>query len=60
MRVKAKDNFSYYRLKVLNGLSVEDFRALQQGKTVDIDKEIYGKNKHIFESVKIGSKAEVK
>ena len=52
MRVKATNDFSYYRLAVLDGLSVEDFRALQQGKTVEISKEFYGNNKHILEVIK--------
>lgn len=49
MKVKAKDNFNYYRLIALHGLTVEDFRALQEGKTVDLTKEVYSKNKHVLE-----------
>ena len=52
MKVKATDKFNYYRLIALRGLSVEDFRALQQGKTVDVNKEFYTENKHILEVVK--------
>ena len=52
MKVKATEDFSYYRLAVLSGLSVEDFRALQEGKTVDLTKEFYENHKHILEVVK--------
>lgn len=55
MKVKATNDFNYYRLVTLDGLSVEDFRALQQGKTVDLTKEFYSNNKHILEVV-VGSK----
>jgi len=55
MRVKATNDFSYYRLMCLDGLSVEDFRALQEGKTIDMTKELYDKNKHLLEVV-VGSK----
>ena len=59
MKVKATNDFSYYRLQVLEGLTVEQFRALQQGDVVDIDKKVYENNKHIFE-VKQPPKKEVK
>lgn len=55
MRVKATDKFSYYRLLVLEGLTVDDFRSLQRGEVVDITKELYESNKHIFEVVKMKS-----
>ena len=55
MKVKASNDFSYYRLNVLNrdngNLSVEDIRALQQGKSVEVTKEFYNSNKHILEVV---------
>ena len=52
MKVKATDKFKDHRLITLDGLSIEDFRALQQGKTVDVNKELYNNNKYIFEVVK--------
>jgi len=52
VKVKATNDFSDYRLITLDGLSVEDFRALQQGGTVDVSKELYESNKHIFEVIK--------
>ena len=52
MKVKATNDFSYYRLMCLDGLSVEDFRALQQGKTIDMTKELYDNNKHVLEVIK--------
>jgi len=56
LKVKATDNFSYYRLVTLDGLSVDDFRALQRGETVEITKELYNSNKYIFEVVKTSGK----
>jgi len=54
LKVKALDNFSYYRYIALkdSGLTIEQFRALQQGGAVDIDKKIYDANKNILEAVK--------
>ena len=52
MKVKATDKFNNHRLITLEGLSLEDFRALQQGKTVDVNKDLYESNKYIFEVVK--------
>jgi hypothetical protein len=64
LKVKASKDFEYYRLAVLKvpvkdkvnvyecELSVEDFRALQDGKTVDIDKKLYDMYKNVFEVVK--------
>jgi hypothetical protein len=51
LKVKATNDFSYYRLMCLHGLSIEDFRALQRGETVDLTKELYDKNKHVLEVV---------
>lgn len=54
MKVKATDNFDYYRYAALekHRLTYEQFRALQQGRMIDIDKKIYDANKHILEVVK--------
>jgi hypothetical protein len=64
LKVKASKDFEYYRLAVLKvpvkdkvnvyecELSVEDFRALQDGKAVDIDKKLYDMYKNVFEVVK--------
>lgn len=58
MKVKATDNFDYYRYIALKhyGLTVEQFRALQRGDIVDIDKKLYDENKSIFEVVKTSKK----
>ncbi len=62
MKVKATNDFNYYRLKVLaaKGLSVEEFEALQQGKVVEVDDDFYEENKHILEKEKPHKKKEVK
>jgi hypothetical protein len=55
VKVKASNDFKDYRLNVLNrddgNLSIEDFRALQQGGTVEVTKEFYHSNKHILEVI---------
>jgi len=51
VKVKANDDFGYWRLMTLHGLTVEEFRSLQQGKTVDLTKEVYTKNKHVLEVI---------
>ena len=48
MKVKANKKFNGYRLITLEGLDKKDFRDLQQGKTVDIPKELYDKRKYLF------------
>lgn len=48
MKVKAGATFSYYRLMCIDGLTYDNFRALQRGETVDIDKDLYEANRHIF------------
>ena len=61
MKVKGTNEFSYYRLMCIDGLSYDNFRALQQGEVVDIDKKVYEANKNIFELVeKPPKKKEVK
>ena len=50
MKVKAKPRFSYYRLCTFEeGLSYDDFRALQRGESVDVSKEFFEGNQHILE-----------
>ena len=51
MKVKATNDFNFYRLQCLEGITYEQFRELQQGKVVDVDKKVYENNKHIFEVV---------
>lgn len=51
MRVKGTNDFSHYRLMCLPGLTAEDYRALGRGEVVDISKEFYDNNKHVFEVV---------
>ena len=55
MKVKAKEDFKYYRCNVL-GLEKKDFRALQAGKIVDIDKELYNKYSYLYEIQKEAQK----
>jgi len=53
MKVKATKDFQPYRCNVL-GLEVSKYRELQQGKVVDIDKELYDKRKNLFVAVEKG------
>lgn len=55
MRVKAKEDFKYYRNASLK-LKKEDFRKLQAGKIVDITKDKYDEYPHLYEEVKDGNK----
>lgn len=55
MKVKASEKFKDYRNKVL-GLDKKDFRALQQGKIVDIEKKLIDKHPRAFIEVKDGDK----
>jgi hypothetical protein len=70
MKVKATNDFQYYRCSVLRvpkkdgepfeyecELSVEDFRKLQQGGVVDIDKKLYDRYKNVFEVIEPPKKA---
>ena len=63
MKVKATKDFHFYRLAVMKvpdnkpntfkvEMSVEDFRALQRGEAVDIDKRLVDKYSNCFEVVK--------
>ena len=49
LKISKKDKVNEYECE----LSIEDFRALQEGLTVDIDKKIYDKYKHCFEVAKV-------
>lgn len=51
IKVKAGGEFHHYRNKVL-GLPVKDFRALQDGKTLLVDRSIYDNHPKAFEEVK--------
>ena len=47
---KATELFKHYRNAVL-GLDKKDFRALQAGKAVNVDKELIDKYPYLFEEV---------
>ena len=51
MKVKAKDDFRYYRNQVL-GLDIKDFRNLKAGKIVDISKDKIDEYPYLYEIVK--------
>ena len=55
MKVKASVKFNTYRCVAL-GLDKKDFRALQAGKTVDIEKKLVEKHPRAFIEVKDGNK----
>jgi hypothetical protein len=57
MKVKASNNFNTYRCKSLE-LDIKDFRALQSGQVVDVEKELIDKNPAAFIETK--EKEEVK
>ncbi len=50
MKVKASRDFENYRLFVFHGeMKKEDYRALQDGKTVDVSEKLIKKYPNIFE-----------
>ena len=57
IKVKALRDFGTYRLVCLpDGLSKKDYRALQNGETVEVSETFYKLAKHILEQVKGGGK----
>lgn len=63
MKVKATKDFQFYRLAVMKvsgdgpntfkvEMSHDEFRALQRGEAVDIDKQLVDRYKNCFEIVK--------
>ncbi len=50
MKVKASRDFQFYRLAVFGGdLKLDDYRALQAGKEIDVSESLIKKYPNIFE-----------
>jgi len=56
IKVKAGERFNFYRNKVL-GLPVKDFRALQDGKEIEVLKTSYDNHPKAFD-IKVKTKVE--
>ena len=51
VRVIATEEFKWYKSRFYTGLSLSEYRALKEGKQVEIAKSIFKKNKHLKEVI---------